>query len=542
MCLTRFPDAAMLTDINNRTAICLEKNMDKKRILIVQDDAVAADRLQAGLIQLGYEVLAIVSTGADAVRTAAELHPDLVLMDVVLDGRMSGIEAAGRIWSANAIPVVYVTAHDDIQTIKSVKVSEPYGYITKPYSMSMLQSTVETALYKSEIDARLRESEEKYSKAFQTSPYAITITRSQDGAFIEVNDAFTVMTEYTREEALADSSVGLRLWANEQDRQGVVAALRDGLSIAGREYRFLTKSGRVITALFSAQAIQLRPGPCILSSINDITERKQAEDALRKEHVRLAGIIKGTNVGTWEWNIQTGEAVFNARWAEIIGYTVDEISPASIETWIKFAHPDDLKISGELLAKHFRRELDYYEFESRMKHKDGNWVWILDRGQVATWTADGKPLMMMGTHQDITGRKKAEATLKHSQENYRIITDQSPIAIELYNAEGLLVNVNPACEELFGLLDATEIENFSLFDDPNISDAHKDELRSGKTIRYQSVFDFDKVKEYDLYSTSKSGKLLLDMIIAPTRDDDGVISGYLLQIQDITECTQRAMP
>jgi PAS domain S-box-containing protein len=150
--------------------------------------------------------------------------------------------------------------------------------------------------------------------------------------------------------------------------------------------------------------------------VHDITERKRAEASLRQERERLAGIIRGTNAGTWEWNVQTGETIFNERWAEIIGYTLDEISPVSIETWMKFTHPDDLKTSDELLQKHFSGELDYYECEARMRHKSGEWVWVLDRGRVTTWTDDGKPLMMMGTHQDITERKRAELEREKLQE------------------------------------------------------------------------------------------------------------------------------
>ncbi len=145
----------------------------------------------------------------------------------------------------------------------------------------------------------------------------------------------------------------------------------------------------------------------------DITARKQAEELLASERQRLAYILEGTNVGTWEWNIQTGETIFNERWAEIIGYTLTELAPVSIDTWIKFTHPDDLKASDDLLKKHFRKELPYYECEARMQHKNGRWVWVLDRGKVATWTEDGKPLVMSGTHQDITKRKLAEEKVQH---------------------------------------------------------------------------------------------------------------------------------
>jgi PAS domain S-box-containing protein len=105
----------------------------------------------------------------------------------------------------------------------------------------------------------------------------------------------------------------------------------------------------------------------------EMVDRKKAEEMLTYEKQRLANIIEGTNVGTWEWNIQTGETKFSERWAEFIGYTLEEISPVNIDTWIKYSHPEDLKVSNELLEKHFKGELDYYRCETRMLHKNGDY-------------------------------------------------------------------------------------------------------------------------------------------------------------------------
>jgi PAS domain S-box-containing protein len=146
----------------------------------------------------------------------------------------------------------------------------------------------------------------------------------------------------------------------------------------------------------------------ILVVVSDITKRKQAEDILKNEHLRLEGIIEGTNVGTWEWNIQTGELTVNEKWAEMLGYKLHELSPLSIETWERFIHPEDLPKNNALLQKHFAKELDRFESEIRMKHKNGNYIWVLDRGKIIYRTEDGKPLVMMGTHQDITKRKLAQ--------------------------------------------------------------------------------------------------------------------------------------
>ncbi len=132
---------------------------------------------------------------------------------------------------------------------------------------------------------------------------------------------------------------------------------------------------------------------------------------LTVERRRMEEIIWGTNVGTWEWNIQTGEIVFNERWAEIVGYTLEELAPVSIDSWLTLVHPDDLEQSNKLLERNFSGESDYYECEVRMRHKNGEWVWGLQRGKVVEWTEDGKPLRMSGTHTDATKRKEFEKTL-----------------------------------------------------------------------------------------------------------------------------------
>jgi len=174
----------------------------------------------------------------------------------------------------------------------------------------------------------------------------------------------------------------------------------------------------------------------------NINDRKKAEMELAEERSRLDFIISGTNVGTWEWNVQTGETIFNERWAEIIGYTLEAISPVTIDKWIKFVHPDDLNLSNELLQKHFNGELDYYECEARMKHKNGNWVWVFDRGKVATWTESGEPLLMSGTHLEITERKQNEELLKLQKEIGIMLSSESNLETALQNILNQTLEIN----------------------------------------------------------------------------------------------------
>ena len=141
----------------------------------------------------------------------------------------------------------------------------------------------------------------------------------------------------------------------------------------------------------------------------------------RSKHIRNELVIEGTRIGVWDWNIQTGETYFNERWAEMIGYTIEELQPISIETWIKFAHLDDLEGSNKALQDHFEGKTEYYDFHSRMKHKNGKWIWVHDRGKVFEFDELGKPLRMCGSHIDITEQKELEINLKQSLKEREIL-------------------------------------------------------------------------------------------------------------------------
>ncbi|MEI6210696.1 MAG: PAS domain-containing protein [bacterium] len=195
------------------------------------------------------------------------------------------------------------------------------------------------------------------------------------------------------------------------------------------ECKLLRADGRQTPILKSVRRILIQGREKLLETFTDITELKRAEADLQAERQRLSGIIIGTNAGTWEWNIQTGETVFNERWAEILGYSLSDLAPISIETWGHLTHPDDLKTSGELLERHFKKALDYYECECRMRHRDGRWVWVLDRGCVFQWSADGRPLLMAGTHQDITVRKEAEDAIRLLNERMELANQAAGIGV-----------------------------------------------------------------------------------------------------------------
>lgn len=158
----------------------------------------------------------------------------------------------------------------------------------------------------------------------------------------------------------------------------------------------------------------------VICSAIDITEN------FSKQKERLNLIIEGTNIGTWEWNVQSGKIIVNETWLEMLGYTKDQNTPENYDEWKNMIHPDDLKKSQNALKRHFNGEEGLYSIELRMKHKNGSWIWVLDRGKVVNWTDTGEPLRMFGSHTEITERKKANQQVKETKELLENLADQAP--------------------------------------------------------------------------------------------------------------------
>jgi diguanylate cyclase (GGDEF)-like protein/PAS domain S-box-containing protein len=156
----------------------------------------------------------------------------------------------------------------------------------------------------------------------------------------------------------------------------------------------------------------------LLHAQDEVTLRQQTERELLDEQWRLANIIEATGVGTWEWNVRTGEMRVNARYAQLIGCMVDDpmtASPMLSSDWDEHIHPDDSLRSKRLLTQHFEQHSDRYACEMRLMHGDDHWVWVMDRGQVISWGEDGAPEWMFGSRQDISERKQQEAALRKSE-------------------------------------------------------------------------------------------------------------------------------
>lgn len=152
----------------------------------------------------------------------------------------------------------------------------------------------------------------------------------------------------------------------------------------------------------------------LFALVNNVTDLRAAERQNREDQQRLHWTIDAAKIGIWEWNVPDGVIKFNGNYASILGYQKEEL-PERIDTWKKLTHPDDLLKAMELLNQHFANNEVDYEMEIRMRHKAGHWVTIFDRGGVISHTADGQPLMMVGTHTDISIIKEAQKQVEQNE-------------------------------------------------------------------------------------------------------------------------------
>jgi len=451
------------------------------KILIIDDvqDNVTSLRAVLSDVLPGCYILSALD-GPGGIEIARREDPDVILLDIVMPV-MDGFEVCRTLKalaSTMDVPIIFLTAlaTDRDARVRALEAGAE-GFLTKPpdeqelvarikvlakIKISNRQQRLErnglaellserTHHLEEELSERiraetaLRESEEKFSKSFKTSPYAITITRAADGRLFEVNDAFTTLTGYSREEAMASSSISLNLWMNLDQRDRVVADLRAGKTVVGEEHLFRTRSGRTITCLFSAQVMRVGEDNLILSSINDITDRKLAEEESQTAAQRLditlsslvAGVLSVSEDGKVELVNQAFCHLFHLTEppSRYIGITSSEMlraiadryaDPARTIARIQAVMAQGKPVSGEEVAMQDGRTL------------------LVDYIPVSV---DGNPVGRIWHHQDITAHKESEET-------YKMLFDSIRDAVHVFElnengSSGRFVRVNEiACRRL----------------------------------------------------------------------------------------------
>jgi len=274
--------------------------MAKTKILVVEDEGLVARSIQSMLINLGYDIVEIASSGKSAIQKAKEIKPDLILMDIKLRGEMDGIEAAKKIGENLNTPVVYLTAYADKKTLQRAKVTEPFGYLLKPFEERDLHSTIEIALYKYNMERELRESKEWFSTTLNSIGDAVIAT-DKEGSITFMNSVAEALTGWRQEEALGKNlkdRVRIILTDeaySQKKNKGKISG--EGRSIYYVEQAMLINKGNhEIPVDYSDAPIRDEQGGVLGSVLvfRDVTERKQAQEELQQSFTKLRKTLDET--------------------------------------------------------------------------------------------------------------------------------------------------------------------------------------------------------------------------------------------------------
>jgi len=281
----------------------------------------------------------------------------------------------------------------------------------------------------------------------------------------------------------------------------------------------------------------------------DITELKQATAAAEsisarraEEQRRLQSILEGTRVGTWEWNVQTGESIYSEQYATMLGYTLAELEPQGYASWVRLVHPEDLPLSDACMQRHLDAEQPDYAIEVRVRHKQGHWIWVLAKGKLASRTEDGRALWVYGTHMDITERKLAEQQLAHTTAMLQNVLDSATAVgvVSLGLDHGIQV-FNKGAQNLLGY-DAQELvgrQKASLvFDAVELGALRETQTlvlgqEPGLEQIFEQVVQNREAQEWTLLRKNGS-RFKASIIFSPMRDAQGVLVGNLAIIYDIS--------
>lgn len=259
--------------------------MENCRVLIVEDEFIVAKDIERLLLDLGYESVNC-RYGEEVLKKVAEYQPILILMDILLAGEVSGIEAARQVYENFEIPVIFLTAFSNDELIHSAKRAHPYGYLVKPFDAKILKITIEMAFIRHQQDLKIKESEQRYRSIFENLQ-DVYYEVSMDGEILDVSPSCEKAFNYKREELIGKSLSSL--YSNYADRSKLIDILALQKRVYDYEILLKNRDGKLIVCSINAQLItDKKDKPVKIAGIlRDITLRKKIEDALKKSEERF---------------------------------------------------------------------------------------------------------------------------------------------------------------------------------------------------------------------------------------------------------------
>jgi len=499
--------------------------MPKPKILIVEDDISTATMIRGLLISLGYSISAMVSSGEEAIEKCERLHSNLVLMDIKLEGEMDGIEAAQQIHRHFDIPVVFLTSYADNETLQRAKVTDPFGYIIKPFEKRELHTGIEIALYRHKMEKKLNKNQQLLRATLKGIGDAVIATDS-DGRIMFINEGAEELTGWSWEEALGMNlfSVFNIIWEDSRTPISniVEEVLKKGFVFdPSQKIVLISKQGKEVPVENNATLIKDDKdnitGVVIVS--RNIIHRRLAMKALNESEKRYEMLFRSTAEGILASDIETKKfKLANPAICKMLGYSREELLQMSVAD----IHP--------------KESLDrvFSEFEAQArgeKTRASNIPCLKKYGQVIYVDINTTKAVIddrecnVGFFSDITERKKATEAMIESEAEWRSLVENAPDIIMTIDKNYKILYINRpffdvAIDEAIG---ESIYKYFHL--------RHKDAMRK----MLEKVFKTGKIVSFEIdVDFPNSSQTWLSIRLGPIRFN-GLINAAALFITDITQ-------